>query len=85
MTKSYRAFAADRGLGRNAELASRSVRIKNLPVGTQEGVLQQIVEKLVSVKRLELFEDIHEAVVEFESPAVSTNLLCSRSGILILL
>lgn len=44
-----------------------------------------MVEKLVSVKRLELFEDIHEAVVEFESPAVSTNLLCSRSAILILL
>lgn len=66
-----RTFDTERGLGRNAELASRSIRVKNLPVNTQEGVLQQLFEKFVSVKRLELFEDINEAVVELESPAVS--------------
>ncbi|KAJ3894244.1 hypothetical protein GG344DRAFT_41516 [Lentinula edodes] len=64
-----RTFDTERGLGRNAELASRSIRVKNLPVNTQEGVLQQMFEKFVSVKRLELFEDVHEAVVELESPA----------------
>ncbi|GAW06502.1 rna-binding protein prp24 [Lentinula edodes] len=64
-----RTFDTERGLGRNAELASRSIRVKNLPVSTQEGVLQQMFEKFVSVKRLELFEDVNEAVVELESPA----------------
>ncbi|KAJ3867729.1 hypothetical protein EV359DRAFT_61240 [Lentinula novae-zelandiae] len=64
-----RTFDTERGLGRNAELASRSIRVKNLPVNTQEGVLQQMFEKFVYVKRLELFEDINEAVVELESPA----------------
>ncbi|KAJ3764333.1 hypothetical protein EV360DRAFT_77444 [Lentinula raphanica] len=73
--KSKRTFDTDRGLGRNAELASRSVRVKNLPPNTQEGILQQVFEKLIPVKRLELFEDINQAVVELESQADAGKLL----------
>ncbi|KAJ3814647.1 hypothetical protein F5876DRAFT_86271 [Lentinula aff. lateritia] len=76
-----RTFDTERGLGRNAELASRSIRVKNLPVNTQEGVLQQMFEKFVSVKRLELFEDINEAVVELESPADVGKLLLQSEPI----
>lgn len=43
-----------------------------------------MIEKLVSVKRVEVFEDIHEAVVELESQAVSNNIQASRSTLLIL-
>ncbi|KAJ3976364.1 hypothetical protein EV361DRAFT_968793 [Lentinula raphanica] len=75
--KSKRTFDTDRGLGRNAELASRSVRVKNLPPNTQEGILQQVFEKLIPVKRLELFEDINQAVVELESQAQPAD---SRAG-----
>ncbi|KAJ3800908.1 hypothetical protein GGU11DRAFT_676191 [Lentinula aff. detonsa] len=74
-TQRYRTFDIGRGLGRNAELASRSIRVKNLPANTQEGILQQMFEKLVSVKRLELFESINEAVVELESQADAGKLL----------
>lgn len=44
--------------------------MKNIPTGAQEAVLQQEIEKLVRVKRVELFEDIGEAIVELESVAV---------------
>ncbi|KAF9077529.1 hypothetical protein BDP27DRAFT_1311204 [Rhodocollybia butyracea] len=71
----HRPFDTERGLGRSAELASRSVRVKNLPSDTQEGVLQQMLEKLASVKRVELFGNIHEAMVELESPADAGKLL----------
>lgn len=47
--------------------------MRNLPAGVQEGLLQQALEKLASVKRVELFEELHEAVVELESAAVSFN------------
>ncbi|KAJ4001680.1 hypothetical protein F5050DRAFT_1708044 [Lentinula boryana] len=76
-----RTFDIGRGLGRNAELASRSIRVKNLPANTQEGILQQMFEKLVSVKRLELFESINEAVVELESQADAGKLLLRPESI----
>lgn len=62
---------SDTGLGRNAEVRSRSVRVKNIPGGTQEAVLQQAFEKIAAVRRVELFTDRGEAVVELESAAAS--------------
>jgi squamous cell carcinoma antigen recognized by T-cells 3 len=73
----YRDFATHSGLGRQAEARNRSVRIRNLPPGTQEGLLQQVLEKYSSVKRVEVFMDQNEAVVELQSPAVSLSTAAS--------
>lgn len=62
------------GLGRRADTLSRSVRIKGLPGGAQEGLLQQILEKIVPIKRLEVFQDVREATVELDSAAVSNRI-----------
>ena len=58
------------GLGRLEDILSRSVRIKNLPPGTQEGLLQQALEQLASVKRVEVFEELNQATVELENTSV---------------
>lgn len=59
------------GLGKKADLASRSVRIRKIPPGTEEGLLQQAIEKVATgIKRVEIFQDLWEAVVEFETIAV---------------
>jgi squamous cell carcinoma antigen recognized by T-cells 3 len=58
------------GLGTFAETRSRSVRIRNLPPATQEGLLQQVLEKHASIKRVEVFQNLNEAAVELENPAV---------------
>ncbi|KAK4688382.1 squamous cell carcinoma antigen recognized by T-cells 3, partial [Tremellales sp. Uapishka_1] len=47
----------------------RSIRLYNLPEGAQEGLVQQALEKIVPVRRLEIFAQKHEAVVELASPA----------------
>lgn len=47
------------------------MRIRNLPAGTQEGLLQQAMEKIANVKRVEVFVDLKEAVMELENAAVS--------------
>jgi squamous cell carcinoma antigen recognized by T-cells 3 len=59
------------GFGRRADERNRSVRVRNLPEATQEGLLQQVLEKHARVKRVEVFIDKKEAVVELSSPAVS--------------
>ena len=64
---------SDTGLGRIAETRARSVRVKNIPSGTQEAIVQQLFERIASVKRVELFSDKGEAVVELESAAVRTS------------
>jgi squamous cell carcinoma antigen recognized by T-cells 3 len=51
------------------------LRIRGLPDDTHEGLLQQTVEKLAPVNRLEVFLDKHEAVVEFQSVADAARLL----------
>ena len=66
----HRNFTSDTGLGRVAEARNRSVRVRNLPAGTQEGLLQQALEKIAPVKRVQVFVDQQEAVVELESAAV---------------
>ncbi|KAK7690329.1 hypothetical protein QCA50_006986 [Cerrena zonata] len=59
----------------DAEVKNRSVRIKNLPAGTQEGLLQQVLEKRAHIKRVEVFTDSNEATVELENPAEAGKLL----------
>ena len=54
-----------------AEARTRSIRITNLPPATQEGLLQQMLEKIVPVSRVEVFIDKQEAIVELKTPAVS--------------
>lgn len=58
-------------MSRLGEARSRSVRIRNLPPATQEGLLQQAMEKIAPVRRVEVFVDKQEAVVELENAAVS--------------
>jgi hypothetical protein len=65
-----RNFTSDTGLSRLAEARSRSVRVRNLPAGTQEGLLQQAFEKIAHVKRVEVFVEQKEAVIELENIAV---------------
>ncbi|KAJ2935129.1 hypothetical protein H1R20_g1982, partial [Candolleomyces eurysporus] len=66
---------SETGLGRNAEARSRSVRVKGLPPGTQDGLLQQAFEKISAVRRVEVFVDKNEAVVELENAAEAGKLL----------
>jgi hypothetical protein len=54
-----------------AEELSRSIRLTGLVSRTQEGLLQQALEKIAKVKRVEVFADLAEAVVEFASAGVS--------------
>lgn len=48
------------------------MRLHNLPEGTQEGLLQQALEKIVPVKRLEVFARSNEANAELNNQAVSS-------------
>lgn len=66
--------------GHRAEVRNRSVRIRNLPASTQEGLLQQTLEKYAIVKRVEVFADLNEAEVELENPVVSKKLTALSFG-----
>ncbi|KAF8208710.1 hypothetical protein K438DRAFT_1812755 [Mycena galopus ATCC 62051] len=70
------------GLGKKADVRSRSVRVRNLPVGTQEGLLQQAMEKIAKVKRVEVFVDLNEAVMELENAAEASKLLLRTEPII---
>ena len=60
------------GLARQADNASRRVRVSGLPEQTQEPLLQQALEKIIEkIVRVSITEESHEAVVELETPAVS--------------
>jgi len=50
---------------------SRTVRLENVPAGMQEALLQQALEKVVPVRRLELFAKTNHAQAELENQAVS--------------
>jgi RNA recognition motif-containing protein len=58
------------GLTRKAEIRSRSLRVKKLPPGTTDGLLQQTFEKLAPVVSVQVTEEKGEAVVELKNPAV---------------
>lgn len=49
------------------ERRARTVFLFDIPAGSQEGLLQQAIEKLYPVKRVELFANKGEARVELES------------------
>lgn len=51
-------------------MQNRSVHVYNLPSGTQEGLLQQTLEKMAKIKRVEVIPDTNEAMVELENAAV---------------
>lgn len=70
-----RNLSTSSGFSRRADVSSRSIRIRNLPPGTQEGLLQQTLEKIAAVKRVEVFADQQEADVELENAAVGLPLL----------
>ena len=54
------------------EKRSRTVRLENVPAGMQEALLQQALEKIVPVRRLELFAKTNHAQAELENQAVSS-------------
>jgi len=63
------------GLTPQADAASRSVRIRNLPPNAQEGLLQQALEKVAGkIKTVEVFEGSGEGVVELETSAEASKL-----------
>ncbi|KAG6903150.1 hypothetical protein C0995_004697 [Termitomyces sp. Mi166 len=72
----------DSGLSRVADTRSRSVRIRNLPTNTQDGLLQQAFEKIAVVKRVEVFIGQNEAVVELENAAEAGKLLLRTDPII---
>ncbi|KAG1772332.1 hypothetical protein EDD22DRAFT_429843 [Suillus occidentalis] len=71
------------GLGRRADARNRSVRVRNIPSGTQEGLLHQLLEKHSLVKRTEIFAALNEAVVELENPAEAGKLLLRTEPIML--
>ncbi|KAL0960935.1 hypothetical protein HGRIS_005940 [Hohenbuehelia grisea] len=73
--RSRNRVAPESGLGQRADERNRSIRVRNLPPNTQEGLLQQTFEKIADVKRVEVFEDKQEAVVELTSAAEAGKLL----------
>jgi len=58
------------GLSRVAEARTRSVIISNLPSNTQEGLLQQVLEKIMPINRIEVFLDKKLAILELQNQAV---------------
>ncbi|KAL1745101.1 hypothetical protein HDZ31DRAFT_37139 [Schizophyllum fasciatum] len=73
---------ADTGLGRQDEIRSRSFMVKNLPPNADDGRLQQELEKVMKVKRVEVFKDKNEAVVELETAADVGNLQLRKEPIM---
>jgi hypothetical protein len=67
---------SDMGLSRVAEVRTRSVIVSNLPANTQEGLLQQMLQKIMPIKRIEVFLDKKLAVVELENQAVGFARYC---------
>ncbi|GBE83236.1 predicted protein [Sparassis crispa] len=64
-----------RDAGHGADVRNRSLRIRNLPAGAQEGLLQQALEKHAPIKRVEVFTDRNEADVELKNAADAGKLL----------
>ena len=53
------------------EKRARTVRLNGLPEGSQEALLQQELNKIAPVRRLELFAKTRHALAELESASVS--------------
>jgi squamous cell carcinoma antigen recognized by T-cells 3 len=52
------------------DMQNRTLRVFNLPTDASDGLLQQVIEKVVPVKRVEVLEGKEEAVLELYSAAV---------------
>ncbi|KAF8584488.1 hypothetical protein K439DRAFT_1633508 [Ramaria rubella] len=61
---------------------SRTLRVKNLSPGTQEGLLQQALEKHAKVSRIEVFHKKNEAIVELVNVAEAGRLLLNKESII---
>ncbi|KAJ9113953.1 hypothetical protein QFC19_000149 [Naganishia cerealis] len=64
---SSKAVAA--AVNRSSDILDRSIRLYGLPPKTQEGLLQQALEKIVPVKKVEVFQDVGQASVELANAA----------------
>ncbi|PVF92511.1 hypothetical protein CPB86DRAFT_769315 [Serendipita vermifera] len=67
--------------GAREEANNRSIRIRGVPSGTQEAILQQALEKMTSVVRLHLVPERNEAILEVENAAVAGKLLLEHPTI----
>lgn len=66
---SSKAVAA--AVNRSTDILDRSIRLYGIPPKTQEGLLQQALEKIAPVRKVEIFQDVGQASVELASAAVS--------------
>lgn len=52
------------------DIKDRSIKLTGLPPKTQDGLLQQCLDKLTNVKRVEVFNEKAEAIVELAAISV---------------
>ncbi|KAG6332455.1 hypothetical protein ID866_6633, partial [Astraeus odoratus] len=76
-----REVLSETGFSQRAETRNRSVRIRNLPPDSQEGLLQQALEKHAAVKRVEILFAEREAIVELENAAEAGKLVLKTEPI----
>jgi hypothetical protein len=61
------------------DIKDRSVKLTGLPPKTQDGLLQQCLEKLTNVKRVEVFNERAEAIVELAAISVRRIIMSRES------
>ena len=68
------------GISRCADIADRSIHIHGLPLGIQEGLLQQALKKLSKgMHWVEVFMGASEAIVELDTPCGKGVSKCTQS------
>ncbi|EJT99026.1 hypothetical protein DACRYDRAFT_24111 [Dacryopinax primogenitus] len=71
------------GQGRQVDLRNRSVRLRKIPPGTQEAIIQQVVEKHASVRKVVMKTGTDEAIVECDTIADAGKLTLSSDRIVV--
>ncbi|KZT61784.1 hypothetical protein CALCODRAFT_490685 [Calocera cornea HHB12733] len=71
------------GQGHQAELRNRSVRLRKIPPGTQEAIIQQTLEKLAAVRKVVMKTGTDEAVVECETVADASKLVLAADRVVV--
>ncbi|KZO99622.1 hypothetical protein CALVIDRAFT_534036 [Calocera viscosa TUFC12733] len=71
------------GQGHQADLRNRSVRLRKIPPGTQEAIIQQTVEKLAGVRKVVMKTGTDEAIVECETVADAGKLLLAADRVVV--
>ena len=61
---------AEGSKGRNHDIESRSLRVRDIPPGTEEPIVQQAFEKFAKVRMVAMEPGASEARIEFENAAV---------------